>query len=178
MNIKNTSKFDLDTNVKAGMHSAKTQTLILAIGSPLLIIVGLLFFFLIDDKFYKVLGILCAVFGVAFLIFVSLFKLIVTAQTKKLLHGTPQDVVNFTFTETNYTVNANVNGIEETTVVDYTSILNVKEFSDMWLLFIAKGQFHVVLKSGMEQGTEEELTELLKKVSGVRYKLSYKPKKR
>ncbi len=100
----------------------------------------------------------------------------VRKSTEKLTGG-QVETIDYTFTDEGVVGTSNFGvGADFKFRVAYYRFLNVEEYDDMWVFTLIKTAKYVALKSGMTEGTAEELSQLLKSKLGPRYKVRGKKK--
>lgn len=178
--IRNETRIDVEFNLRASEHMAgRTSRIIMLASGAFLILFGVAFF-LVDyfvlsgaesDIFFPLF---CGVIGAAFLVLGLVLKSVMRKALLKNMQGKESTNAYF-FTETGYEILTRLNdGTESTASGSYGGFTEAKEFKDMWLLYVNKATVFIVDKAGMTQGTAEELSALLSRAMGARYKVKYK----
>lgn len=181
----NETKNDVDMNLRAAMHmGGKLRPIFLIVGIFILLCGAVVLTLELlpsesgeePDLFN---GILCLVLGAVFCFLFFFHKLLIRKILKKNLQG-KEWLMRYTFTEEGYSQEALLNdgSTNSTTTGSYGALTECKEYVDMWLLYLNKSTVYGVDKSGMKEGTAEELTALLMRQLGVRYKTCYKRKEK
>lgn len=120
------------------------------------------------------LSVLFLALGALLLLFVASFKLIIKKILKKNMQG-KESTNEYIFTEKGYEATGELNdGTKSAVSGDYAGFTEVKEYKDMWLLYLNKATIFPVCKEGMKEGAAEDLSALLSRAVGSRYKVCYK----
>lgn len=180
--IVNQTKNDLQLNALVSKRiSQKTRIvffiaalLFLALGAALLCVEIFLpseepdYFFPIS---LLVIGVLFCAFDIFF------YPLLLKGLCKRFMQGKISDC-RYTFTQDGYTVESGLTDGGATSKMqgDYSSLTEVREYRDLWLLYLNKATVFALRKEGMVEGTADELTSLLRSAVGARYKTQYKIK--
>ena len=178
--LKNETKVDVEYNsrVTENMSGKKSKRIIIA-ASVVLLVCGVIMLLLeyavpSDEKADPFYGILFLVLGTIFLVFVLAYRPFMKMILKKTMQGKESTII-YTFAEDGYEVITYLNdGTTSTATGSYSGFIEAKEFKDMWLLYINKATIFSVSKSGMTEGTADELSAFLSRVMGARYKMCYK----
>ncbi|MDE5896517.1 MAG: hypothetical protein K2H43_01740 [Clostridia bacterium] len=178
----NETKNDLDFNLKVAMRIGKKARITIGIAALVILLCGGIVLALelallaegeSPDLFF---AIVCLVLGVLFLAFFFAYKPFMRMLLKKNMRG-KEGVVRNAFSEDGYEQTATLNdGTASTTRGDYQSFIECREYSDLWLLYLNKATVFGVSKSGMIEGTAEELTAFFIGKFGPRYKTCFKRK--
>lgn len=114
--------------------------------------------------------------GVVFLFFWLFIKRFLRFVIKKNVQG--KEIFNkFVFNSNGYEISTTMSdGTTSATNDVYSAFTSVKEYEDMWLLSLNKANVFVVEKSGMVEGSAEDLSNFLKSEVGDKYKVCYKIK--
>lgn len=178
--FKNETKIDVEFSLRAsGNVLGKRLKALMLIGAVFLIIVGAVWLTLelvLPSQWEPELfpPILFFALGLFVGIFALCLKPLVRYFTLKNLLG-KESINTYTFTEEGYEVLTKMSdGTESKATGNYGGFVEIKEYSDMWLLYINKATVFSVAKDGMKEGTAEELTALFARVMGVRYRVCYK----
>lgn len=181
--IKNETKRDLDFSARMNYYMVgKRSRIMLFISSLVLILLGGGIVCAVEiltsssgEYDFSVGGFLILL-GILFFIFALMHKSTMRKAIQKNMQG--KEATNlYTFTEEGYDVATKISdGTMGKTWGNYGSFTEVKEFTDMWLLYVNGMTVFPVSKAGMTKGTAEELSELFKRTTGVRYKVCYKVK--
>lgn len=178
--FKNETKKDLELKIRMhdniGGRTAGKMTLVGAIvmlvSGVSLLVLELLFPSEEDSVLYP--AIVICVLGVLFVCFALAFKPIRKAILKGNMQG-KESTNAYTFTEEGCEVVTRMNdGTEITASGNYDGFTEVKEYKDMWLLYIDRETMFPIAKDGMKEGSAEELSALLSRTMGKRYKVCYK----
>ena len=175
--IKNRTKVDLKLNLRIYERIlGKKYRIILFLASAALLLCGVVVIALarlyalgasIEFFFGLFLFVLGIVVGVAAVAFKSLFM-------KKILKKHMRGKVptnDYSFTEEGYEVATCMNdGTQGSASGSYDAFIEAREYKDVWLLYLNKETVFAVSKSGMTEGTAEEISALLSRAMGVRYK--------
>jgi len=167
--LVNQTKMDLETNLKASMQMTKQLKLIvLCCFCPACVVLGVLF--LVLDPSDLLAPIFMFVIAALFVIFyLCFFKPIVKRTIKKTLEG-KEGYNTFIFEDDGFTIQTHTNaGMDGTSTGVYSSLSKAEEYGDMWLLYYNRATVFIVMKSGMVQGTAEELAVFLGVKLGERY---------
>lgn len=178
--IVNETKNDIQTNLRASEHMAgKKSRILLFVAAAFFLVIGGISLALDlvfpdeegADYFYPILCFVLAIFLGAFALS---FGAVIKKVVKKTMQG--KEALNrYTFTDVGYEIQTTMNdGTTGTTQGGYGGFTAAKEYDDMWLLYVNKATVFSVVKSGVVEGTAEELSELLKQNLGDRYKVCYK----
>lgn len=178
----NETKVDLQLNLKMNsyMTGKKAQIMLLAVGAIILCcgMVTLMCEIMSEgeeaiDLFFPVFCFAMSLFMIAF---ASFYKVILKMSLKKLMQG-KESLDRYTFTEDGYEKFTTINdGTTSTARGDYSGFTEAKEYKDMLILFINKSTVFPLTKSGMVEGSWEELTSLVNRKLGDRYKVFCKLK--
>lgn len=180
--IVNRTVNDINLNANTTCNIGRKSRILVFVASLIIIIAGAAtltvellipsdegadFFF---PAFCFVMGVLLFAFSLGFNAFMKLIL-------KKTMQG-KESVNTFTFTEDGYEISSVMNdGTTSQAQGTYAGFTSCREYRGMWLLYINRATVFAVSKSGMTEGTEEELTALLKRSLGERYKGYFKTKK-
>lgn len=178
--IRNVTKFDMDFNLRAVENmSGKKCRLMLFIAAAALGLLGGVFLALELLLWTKTdpdleFPIICLVFAFVLVLFALLLKPFFKLCLKKSTQG-KQSTQIFAFTQEGYENETRLSdGTQSKATGSYEGFIEAKEYRDMWLLYISKATVFAVSKDGMTQGTAEELSEMLARNMGTRYKVCYK----
>ena len=182
MRITNVTNNNLELNAKMSEHiaSKKFRLLMLTVAVIILIcgliVLSLDIFSPDEDGIDLFMPIMCFI-GVAVFGFIgAAFPKLIRYGLKKTMQG-KESVNAYTFTDTGYSVKSELNdGTTSEARGLYTGLTQVREYNDMWLLYINKATVFIVYKFGMGDGSVEELSQLLKLNLNERYKIYYKVK--
>ncbi len=174
--VKNETRLDLDYNLRVTENMAGRKCrIMLIVAAAILIVCGgvviSLDYLLPDGEPDLFFPIVCFAIGALFLIFALLFKAFMRFLLKRNMQG-KISTNTYTFTEEGYEVITDLNdGTESSASGNYISFTEVREYKDMWLLYLNKATVFSVSKDGMTQGSAEDLSALLISALGNRYKL-------
>ena len=177
--ITNETKIYLEFNTRVSMRLAgKLRLLLFGCAAVILVCGGVVLGLEIPrgkeaDYFF---AILLLALGVFFAILGAVYQPFMRLALKKSMQG-KESVQRYAFAEDGYEQVAVLNdGTESRTQGNYAAFAECREFSDMWLLFLNKSTIFAVSKSGMKEGSAEELTALFMRVFAHRYKTCFKRK--
>ncbi len=181
--IVNQTKNDLELNTLASKYISGKARIWFFVISLVFMAIGVLSFCLEyflpseegPDYFF---GIFFMAFGVILLVFdVFFYTLLLKGLSKKYMDGKYSDC-RYTFTEEGYTWESVITDGEATsrTQGGYASITQVSEYDDLWLIYLNKSTIFALRKSGMVEGTADDLSALLRSQLGPRYKTFCKKK--
>lgn len=178
--IKNETHVDAEYNLRASDNIAGKKSRIVMIAAGAFLILFGVAFYLLDyfvlsgadcDIFFPLF---CGVLGAVFLVFGIVFKSVLRKTVQKNMQG-KESTEYFTFYEDGYEIVTRLNdGTESKSTGGYNGFTEAREYKDMFLLYINKATVFSVDKTGMKQGTAEELAALLLRKTGDRYKVKYK----
>ena len=178
--IKNETKRDLDFDARMNYHIAgKKNRLMYFVCALMFILLGAIVFafeyLTSNGEEYEVsLVVFLVLFGVVFFIFALASKSMIRKAIQTNMQGM-EATITYNFTESGYEVLTRISdGTMGKTWGGYGGFTEVKEFADMCLLYINKTTVLPVAKSGMKEGTAEELSALLSRAVGIRYKVCFK----
>lgn len=179
--IVNQTKNDLQLNALVSTRMSKKPRIaffiaalaFLALGAGVLC--GELFLSEEPDYFFPIF---LLAFCALFLVFnVFFYSLLLKGLCKKFMQGKVSDC-RYTFSQDGYTVESGLTDGGATSKMqgDYSSLTEVREYQELWLLYLNKATIFALRKDGMVEGTADELTALLRSAVGARYKTLYKMK--
>lgn len=181
--IVNQTKNDLELNTLASKYISRKARLFVFVISLVFMALGVLSFCLEyflpseeePDYFF---GIFLMALGVVFFVYDVFFAPTALKRlNKKYMQGKYSDC-RYTFTDEGYTWESIITDGEATskTQGSYASITQASEYDDLWLIYLNKSTVFALRKSGMIEGTAEELSALLRSRLGSRYKTFCKKK--
>lgn len=178
----NETKLDKEFNGKMSDNMVGRKTrLILFIGAFAMLIagglsLGLDLAFPDEDGIEIFFPVFCFFMAVFLFVFAFLYRSVFNKMYAKLSQG-KETVNKYTFAEDGYEILTTVSdGTTSTAQGNYAGFTEVREYADMWLLYQNKATIFGVSKSGMTEGTAEELSTFFVRVFGDRYKVRYKKK--
>ena len=177
----NETKADLDFYMKSynrmqGNKSKKMLLILAAVFLGLGVLVLLLELFVFSregDGIDYTFSLIFFIMAVALTVLTFSLNAIARHSLKQSING--RDIVyRFTFDDEGYTAESTMSdGTTGTTKSAYINLTEIKEYDDMWLVSISKTNFPI-LKSGMVEGTADELSAFLKEKIGIRYVVANK----
>ena len=180
--IINETKCDVELNLKASKNMAGRKIfLILGIVAALCLASGavtlaLELSFASESETDLFFPIVCFGCGVVLLLLMVVWNPLLRKVMRKTMQG-KESVNLYSFFEESYTIVSTVNdGMTSSAEGKYGALTEVREFQDMWLLYQNKATVFAVAKSGMKEGSVEELTALLMRQTGNNYKICFKRK--
>lgn len=178
--IVNQTKNDLQLNALVSKRISQKSRIVFFVIALLFLALGaaVLCVELFSDEPDYFLAIYLLVFGALFLVFdIFFYPLLLKGLCKKFMQGKVSDC-RYTFTQDGYTVESGLTDGGATSKMqgDYSSLTEVREYQDLWLLYLNKATIFALRKEGMVEGTTDELTSLLRSTVGARYKTQYKIK--
>lgn len=177
--LKNVTKMDLEFNLRVteNMAGKKCRIILLVVAIALMAVGAVLLSLELvfpseePDFFFVTLLFLLGIF---FLVFALVFKPFMRKILRKNMQG-KESTNEFVFTEGGYEVTTLLNdGTRSTASGGYNGFTEAKEYKDMWVLYINKATAFSLGKECMTAGTAEELSALLSRMTGARYKKCYK----
>ena len=179
--IVNQTKNDLQLNALVSKRISQKSRIVFFVVALLFLALGAAVLcvelFLSEEPDYF-LAIYLLVFGALFLVFdIFFYPLLLKGLCKRFMQGKVSDC-RYTFTQDGYVVESGLadGGATSKMQGDYSSLTEVREYQDLWLLYLNKATIFALRKEGMVEGTADELTSLLRSVVGGRYKTYYKIK--
>ena len=180
--IVNQTKNDLQLNALVSKRMSKKPRIVFFIIALVLLALGAAVLCvelcLPSDEPDYFLAIYLLVFGALFLVFdIFFYPLLLKGLCKRFMQGKISDC-RYTFTQDGYTVESGLagGGAESKMQGDYSSLTEVREYQDLWLLYLNRATIFALRKDGMVEGTADELTSLLRSAVGARYKTYFKMK--
>ncbi len=172
--LVNESRYDVENELKARMYQSRLLRICFIVVLPA-VFVGLGIAFLFVNGVSLFFPVFLFVFAAASLVFFAfLYKPVMRRLIGKALQGQECDVV-WTFSGEGFSVHAENTSLGNTENEPYSSLTKCEEYADMWLL--SRGWLVLPLaKSGMTEGTAEELCVLLAVKLGDRYHVKYRKK--
>jgi len=177
----NETKVDLNFNLKMNRYlSGKKVRMMLAILGALLMCCAIATLTLelmsMDEEadfFMPVFSFVMAIFMFSFACF---YNSVLKMTLKKMMQG-KESLDRYVFTEEGYEKISKINdGTSSTASGDYNAFTEAKEYKDMLLLFINKATIFPIERAGMIEGSWEELTSLVNRKLGDKYKVFCKLK--
>ena len=180
--IVNQTKNDLELNALAAKRLSKKARILFSVAALMFLVLGIavlcveIFIPAEEPDYFD--GIFFTVFGAIFLVFaVFLYPFVLKWACKRAMQGKYSDN-RYTFTEEGYEIESKITEGEAAskTAGSYSSLTQVPEYCDLWLIYLNKATMFALRKDGMVEGTAEELTALLRSAVGARYKICFKIK--
>lgn len=172
----NQTKHSIPTMQKANLYiSNRFRFLFIAIVPPVFVLLGIVLIIAKTNLFFPVFLFVFAVISAVF------FAFFFPIALKKLVARTfcgQESMITYTLREDSFDVTGQEGSEAENTEGElYAAITKCEEYSDMWILY--RGDLVSVLeKSGMTEGTAEELNVFFAVKLGNRYLVRYKKEKK
>lgn len=180
--LVNQTKNDLELNALVSKRMSKKPRILFLIAALLFLALGaalLCVELFVSDEGDYFLSIYLLVFGALFFVFdVFFYPLLLKGLCKKFMQGKISDC-RYNFTEGGYEIESLLTDGQATSKTNgnYASLTEIREYEDLWLLYLNKATIFALRKDGMLEGTADELTALLHSAVGPRYKTCFKPKR-
>lgn len=167
-----------DGNVSKSLNNRAFKKLwwIVGIAGLVFVAIGILGVVFPEDSSDVYLGSVCIGFGALFpVIWIFLSRVIQKRMDKTMSIMSPDTSETYQFYPDKLIITMR-KGEEYESVITakYSYLYKVEETSDTYFMLISKAQSHVVKKSGLTQGSIEELNRILSENLGVKFKAQSK----
>ena len=164
--VKVQTKLNAETTKRLNKRGLKNLSWVIILFTVLFLLMGVCDIVEKDNFgwFYIVMGVL---FFPLCLLFTKLFQKIINKSSKFLSEETTE---LYTFDEAYFILEQTREGIFHNTLqANYNYLFKVVEETDVWFLYISNQQAHVVPKSGVTEGTVQDLNNIFSKNLGARF---------
>ncbi len=175
-NLVNVTNNNLENNVKAAKYLITKTRVVSFICAFVLLACGVLLLVLeLLEKEGDFFYVFCFVLGFIFLACAIFLPKFLFSVIKKQIQG-KESVNTYTFTEDAILIHSDAPSASADETIAYSALYSVKEYKDFWFLYYNKTLMYFVEKSGMREGTEEELSYLLRR-KVINYQIKFKIKR-
>lgn len=111
-------------------------------------------------------------FGIILSIYVFISRIIFLPKRnlEKIRNVYEDNPVVFSFGEETFNVSAEKGANSENISIEYGKLFSVREIKDYFFIYTSRNTAYIIKKSAIEGGTPYELSEMLKKSLGKKYK--------